>query len=69
MIKINKDTLSKDDRKKLISEIESMKFLDELFYTYEGRHDYSTIIKVESGFLFKHKYSENFIFLNDINFI
>lgn len=68
MLRINpKDALTTSERMNLMSEINSLNFLDQLSYSTDGC-DYSIIIKLKSGFLFKPKYSNNFIFIDDYNF-
>lgn len=62
-MKILENKLSDWERERLISKIASMKNFDELHYNHNEGPDFNVIIKLNSGFLFKGMFSENYIYV------
>lgn len=62
-MKITENKLSDLEREKLISKINSMKNFDEVQYNHNGGPDFNVIIKIDSGFLFKGMFTENYIYV------
>lgn len=62
-MKITENKLSDLERERLISKIASMKPFDEIQYNHNGGPDFNVIIKLDSGYLFKGMFSENYIYV------
>lgn len=62
-MKIIENKLSDWEREQLISKIDSMKTFDEIHYNHNEAQDFNVIIKLDSGFLFKGIFTENYVFI------
>jgi hypothetical protein len=62
-MKILESKFSDLEREQLISKIDSMKTFDELHYNHNEAQDFNVIIKLDSGFLFKGIFTENYVFI------
>lgn len=62
-MKIIESKFSDSERERLISKIDSMQKFDELRYNHNEGPDFNVIIKLNSGFLFKGKFTENYIYV------
>lgn len=61
-MKIIENKLSDWERERLISKIASMKNFDEIHYNHSGGPDFNVIIKIDSGYLFKGMFTENYVY-------
>ena len=61
-MKIIENKLSDWEREQLISKIASMKNFDEIYYNHNGGPDFNVIIKINSGYLFKGMFTENYVY-------
>lgn len=62
--------LDKSKREQLIKEIKNMEMFDELTYTIDD--DGATrnyLVKLNPGYLFKAKFSSNYVYVPEIDFI
>ena len=62
-MKILESKFSDLEREQLISKIVSMQKFDELYYNHNKGPDFNAIIKLDSGFLFKGIFAENYIYV------
>lgn len=62
-MKILESKFSDLEREQLISKIDSMKTFDEIQYNHNEGPDFNVIIKLDSGFLFKGIFTENYVFI------
>jgi hypothetical protein len=61
-MKIIENKLSDWERERLISKIASMKNFDEIRCNRSGGPDFNVIIKIDSGYLFKGMFTENYVY-------
>lgn len=69
MMTISSQKLSKSDRERLAKEIEKMEMFDELTYCIEYGNDFNNIIKLNNGYLFKAKYTDNYVYIAGADFV